>query len=599
MGIYSVYIVSKSGGLIFQHDHLVPKVETEKTCSFPLDIKLIFENKRIVVNYGQRDGIMVGHQLLAINGVQVTGRVLEDGRDALDILEKPENYPVNLKFGRPKMTTNDKLFLASMFYPLFAIAIQLSPEPKSSGIEVLEADTFKLHCYQTPTGVKFMVICEPSQQGMDILLKKIYELYADYALKNPFYSLEMPIRCELFDTNLQSLLETVEKSGLSNPETESAGLRERQCGRGFHRTQLARPSKHGDHDARMDTDASHDRRVSDAAAGAALRDDDADDADQQLVLVPTDPSEWSEQHVRQWLEWACKQFALPPLDPCDFPKSGSELCALSRSQLLSLAGARAGSVLAAHLANLKHSVTGRSPSPLGDIRLHSPEENEDPYQLLNAAGSRLVAQGSGQIQLWQFLLELLSDSSNAACITWEGTNGEFKLTDPDEVARRWGERKSKPNMNYDKLSRALRYYYDKNIMSKVHGKRYAYKFDFTGLMQACQAQNGEGAAGAASPYKTPPGYPGELGSLFGTTHASAYHLAECHGKLSSGGVSAAASGASPSSLFGAQHYWPSPPPLYTPPGGSSSGSGGSPGPHRPPSLSRCYPYPPGAPPPQH
>lgn len=64
--------------------------------------------------------------------------------------------------------------------------------------------------------------------------------------------------------------------------------------------------------------------------------------------------------------------------------------------------------------------------------------------------------GSGQIQLWQFLLELLSDSTNAACITWEGTNGEFKLTDPDEVARRWGERKSKPNMNYDKLSRALR-----------------------------------------------------------------------------------------------------------------------------------------------
>jgi len=94
--------------------------------------------------------------------------------------------------------------------------------------------------------------------------------------------------------------------------------------------------------------------------------------------------------------------------------------------------------------------------------------------------------GSGQIQLWQFLLELLSDSSNSGCITWEGTNGEFKLTDPDEVARRWGERKSKPNMNYDKLSRALRYYYDKNIMTKVHGKRYAYKFDFQGLAQATQ-----------------------------------------------------------------------------------------------------------------
>lgn len=40
-----------------------------------------------------------------------------------------------------------------MFYPLFAIASQLSPEMKSSGIEVLEADTFKLHCFQTLTGI--------------------------------------------------------------------------------------------------------------------------------------------------------------------------------------------------------------------------------------------------------------------------------------------------------------------------------------------------------------------------------------------------------------------------------------------------------------
>jgi hypothetical protein len=65
-------------------------------------------------------------------------------------------------------------------------------------------------------GVKFMVVAEPNQAGMDILLKRIYELYADYALKNPFYSLEMPIRCELFDINLQSLLEQVEKTGISN-----------------------------------------------------------------------------------------------------------------------------------------------------------------------------------------------------------------------------------------------------------------------------------------------------------------------------------------------------------------------------------------------
>lgn len=34
----------------------------------------------------------------------------------------------------------------------------------------------------------------------------------------------------------------------------------------------------------------------------------------------------------------------------------------------------------------------------------------------------------------------------------------------------------------------IRYYYDKNIMTKVHGKRYAYKFDFHGLIAACHQQ---------------------------------------------------------------------------------------------------------------
>lgn len=53
-------------------------------------------------------------------------------------------------------------------------------------------------------------------QGPEIVLKRIYELYSDYALKNPFYSLEMPIRCELFDTSLHTLLELVEKSGTAN-----------------------------------------------------------------------------------------------------------------------------------------------------------------------------------------------------------------------------------------------------------------------------------------------------------------------------------------------------------------------------------------------
>lgn len=216
MVIYSIYIVSKSGGLIFNYDHNVPKVENEKTFSYPLDIKLAYTNKKILVDFGQQLGINVGHVLCAVNGEPVSERLLKDGRDVFEMLENKDNYPINLKFIRPRMTTNEKIFLASMFYPLFAIASQLSPEPKSSGIEILEADTFKLQCFQTLTGIKLIVVAEPMQVGLDALLRKIYELYADYALKNPFYSLEMPIRCELFDVNLKLLLDTIEKTGVTN-----------------------------------------------------------------------------------------------------------------------------------------------------------------------------------------------------------------------------------------------------------------------------------------------------------------------------------------------------------------------------------------------
>lgn len=97
---------------------------------------------------------------------------------------------------------------------------------------------------------------------------------------------------------------------------------------------------------------------------------------------------------------------------------------------------------------------------------------------------------TGPIQLWQFLLELLMTESAKSCIAWTGDGWEFKLNDPDEVARKWGQRKNKPKMNYEKLSRGLRYYYDKNIIHKTPGKRYVYRFvcDLTSLLQMSAEQ---------------------------------------------------------------------------------------------------------------
>ncbi|XP_063210633.1 ETS translocation variant 4 isoform X4 [Chroicocephalus ridibundus] len=85
-------------------------------------------------------------------------------------------------------------------------------------------------------------------------------------------------------------------------------------------------------------------------------------------------------------------------------------------------------------------------------------------------------QRRGSLQLWQFLVALLDDPTNSHFIAWTGRGMEFKLIEPEEVARLWGIQKNRPAMNYDKLSRSLRYYYEKGIMQKVAGERYVYKF---------------------------------------------------------------------------------------------------------------------------
>ncbi|XP_061395646.1 ETV5-related protein Ets96B [Musca vetustissima] len=91
--------------------------------------------------------------------------------------------------------------------------------------------------------------------------------------------------------------------------------------------------------------------------------------------------------------------------------------------------------------------------------------------------SHTVSQRRGSLQLWQFLVALLDEpTTNSSCIAWTGRGMEFKLIEPEEVARRWGIQKNRPAMNYDKLSRSLRYYYEKGIMQKVNGERYVYRF---------------------------------------------------------------------------------------------------------------------------
>ena len=92
----------------------------------------------------------------------------------------------------------------------------------------------------------------------------------------------------------------------------------------------------------------------------------------------------------------------------------------------------------------------------------------------------ISSSGKGGMQLWQFLYALLSDPDKkySELIEWTSNvkEREFRLHEPDSIAIWWGDHKNKRNMSYDKLSRSLRYYYDKGIIRKINGERYVYRF---------------------------------------------------------------------------------------------------------------------------
>ncbi|XP_064632020.1 ETS domain-containing protein Elk-3-like [Lineus longissimus] len=113
-----------------------------------------------------------------------------------------------------------------------------------------------------------------------------------------------------------------------------------------------------------------------------------------------------------------------------------------------------------------------SPSPVSETETSETQEKKFTFSNYTCRSKGM----DSNITLWQFLLELLLSNQHQHIIQWTNNEGEFKLVNAEEVARLWGLRKNKHNMNYDKLSRALRYYYDKNIIKKVMGQKFVYKF---------------------------------------------------------------------------------------------------------------------------
>lgn len=254
---------------------------------------------------------------------------------------------------------------------------------------------------------------------------------------------------------------------------------------------------------------------------------------QEIHGIPNDPSTWTVEHVKIWLKWATQHFKITKISLNEWNFSGKDLITMTQEKLLEKVTFDPDDVFWAHVELLqKFRIIAVIQEPVGIPVFPNEDQAESsktsrqqqqnknkPFKIkripkiklpksanesigtvqhpgiseqndedINSKLKRIPRIGppkipyegcpgnNGQIQLWQFLLELLTDKDFRDFIQWVGDEGEFKLINPEVVAQLWGQRKNKPTMNYEKLSRALRYYYDGEMLAKVHGKRFVYKF---------------------------------------------------------------------------------------------------------------------------
>ncbi|XP_076120017.1 GA-binding protein alpha chain [Alosa pseudoharengus] len=221
--------------------------------------------------------------------------------------------------------------------------------------------------------------------------------------------------------------------------------------------------------------------------------------EQVRLNIPYDPVQWTADQVIHWAVWVMKEFSIEEMEVGSIHIPGRDLCSLNQDEFLQRVPN--GEILWSHLELLRKYVLASQEQAVQEatVTIDQPvqiipapvmqttptaikvlKQNKGP-RAPRISGEERSSPGNrtgnnGQIQLWQFLLELLTDKDARDCISWVGEEGEFKLNQPELVAQKWGQRKNKPTMNYEKLSRALRYYYDGDMISKVQGKRFVYKF---------------------------------------------------------------------------------------------------------------------------
>ena len=92
-------------------------------------------------------------------------------------------------------------------YTIKTFTNKLSPTDSTDGFQSYTTSKYKLHQYETLTGLKLILNTDTNVTAVKPLLQQIYsQIYVEYCIKNPFCKPGEPITSELFKTKLDELV---------------------------------------------------------------------------------------------------------------------------------------------------------------------------------------------------------------------------------------------------------------------------------------------------------------------------------------------------------------------------------------------------------
>ncbi|NXT36647.1 ELF5 factor, partial [Pelecanoides urinatrix] len=198
------------------------------------------------------------------------------------------------------------------------------------------------------------------------------------------------------------------------------------------------------------------------------------------------PEYWSKHNVCEWLQFCCDQYKLDAncISFSHFNINGLQLCNMTQEEFLDAAGI-CGEYLYFILQNIRMHGTSfftdaeETKPSLKDCN-SVPAREKACVRAGSINGQECHSHGRTNLQnshLWEFVRDLLlCPDENGGILEWEDRGqGIFRVVKSEALAKMWGQRKKNDRMTYEKLSRALRYYYKTGILERVD-RRLVYKF---------------------------------------------------------------------------------------------------------------------------